>query len=456
MICSHYRTWFLLIVLVIAQPLQAQSWQAGAASRVITPKKFMWMSGYGSRDHPADGKLTDLYAKAMVLEDAEHRRAVLVTLDLVGIDAVLETQICDSLKERFALERHQVALNVSHTHTGPVVGMNLAPLHFLQLDAGQQSLVNEYVEALHLNVVAVVGEAIDNLAPASVSWGNGHCSVAVNRRNNRPEGDVPTDRLKGTLLGPVDHDVPVLIIRKPTGEPLTIVFGYACHATVLSFYKWSGDYPGFAQQAVEERYPGCVAMFWAGCGADQNPLPRRTPELAQQYGGRLADAVAEVVDGVPKSLEAKLTTSYRKIPLRLDTLPTVDDLRKQAGDSNRFVAARAVWLLEQIESGEELSPTYDYPVGVWNLGDQITWVFLSGEVVIDFALRLKAEISENRTWVAGYSNDVMAYIPSRRVLREGGYEGGGAMVYYGLPTHWSEDCEKQIIDEAHRQRARTD
>jgi hypothetical protein len=450
----HSWFFFALTLVVTAFPVHAQTWKAGTASCVITPKTYMWMSGYGSRDRPADGKLTDLYAKALVLEDEQQHRALLITMDLVGIDATLETRICNSLQEKFAFERHQVALNVSHTHTGPVVGLNLAPLHFLQIDAGQQRLVNEYVDALHDNIVSVVGEAIGKLVPVSVTWGNGHCSVAVNRRNNRPEGDVPLNRSKGTLRGPVDHDVPVLIVRKLTGEPMTIVFGYACHATVLSFNQWSGDYPGFAQQEVEKRYPGCVGMFWAGCGADQNPLPRRTPELARQYGGRLAHAVAEVVDGVPRPLKAKLTTSYRKIPLRLDTLPTVDDLRTQAGDSNKYVAARAKWLLERIEGGEKLSQTYDYPIGVWNLGDQITWVFLGGEVVIDFALRLKAEISQSRTWVAGYSNDVMAYIPSRRVLREGGYEGRGAMVYYGLPTHWSQDCETQIIEETHRQRAK--
>jgi hypothetical protein len=49
--------------------------------------------------------------------------------------------------------------------------------------------------------------------------------------------------------------------------------------------------------------------------------------------------------------------------------------------------------------------------------------------------------------VAGYSNDVMAYIPSRRVLLEGGYEGESAMIYYGLPTKWSAEVEEHIIRE---------
>ena len=53
------------------------------------------------------------------------------------------------------------------------------------------------------------------------------------------------------------------------------LFGYACHCTVLSFRQWLGDYAGFAHMELDKRHPGCVALFWAGCRCDQNPLPRR-------------------------------------------------------------------------------------------------------------------------------------------------------------------------------------
>jgi hypothetical protein len=69
--------------------------------------------------------------------------------------------------------------------------------------------------------------------------------------------------------------------------------------------------------------------------------------------------------------------------------------------------------------------------------------------VVDYSLRLKKELSPDKTWVAGYSNDVMAYIPSLRVLKEGGYEGGGAMLYYGLPTVWSPRVEETIVAAVH-------
>ncbi len=101
-------------------------------------------------------------------------------------------------------------------------------------------------------------------------------------------------------------------------------------------------------------------------------------------------------------------------------------------------------LLDQIASGQPLSQTYPYPVSFWKLGDEVQFVALGGEVVVDYVLRIKAELGGN-VWVAGYAHDVMAYIPSRRVLTEGGYEGGGAMVYYGLPCFWAPDIEEVII-----------
>jgi hypothetical protein len=113
-------------------------------------------------------------------------------------------------------------------------------------------------------------------------------------------------------------------------------------------------------------------------------------------------------------------------------------------DKNRSIVRRAERWLEVINKGEPLPRTYPYPVQAWKLGDGPTWVMLGGEVVVDYALRLKRELGPN-LWVAGYTNDVMAYIPSLRVLKEGGYEGGGAMAPYGLPTAWGPAVEEKIV-----------
>ena len=431
----------------------ATTWHAGAARTRITPDRMIWMSGYGNRNQPAQATLTDLWAKALVLQDPNGHQALVITLDLVGIDRDLSVIICKQIEDKLGLERNQIAICCSHTHTGPALPNNLRVLHYLQVDKSHQQLLDAYATELVQRVVSTAQAAVATLEPSQLSWGSGRATFAVNRRENSESG-VPAQRLQGGLKGPLDHDVPVLAVRNTTGTLKSVLFGYACHATVLSFYKWSGDYPGFAQIELEQNHPGCVALFWAGCGADQNPLPRRTVALARHYGRRLADAVDTVLlTSQMHPITGKLETSYREIDLALAQLPSQETLKTEAMSSNRFVATRARMLLAKQEQGQPLPTSYPYPIGVWKLGNDVQFIALGGEVVVDFAVRLKAELSGVRTWVAGYTNDVMAYIPSRRVLREGGYEGASAMVYYGLPGVWSEEVEKRIVDEVQHQLA---
>ena len=445
-----FHTILFSILLLTSGTLAADGWRAGAAKVVITPPAPMWMAGFASREHPAEGKLTDLWAKALVLEDAAGQRAVLVTLDLVGIDRATSQSICTKLIEQHGLRRDQIVINVSHTHSGPVVAHNLAPLHYRLVADDQKKLIDEYASLLEQRVLSVVDDAIKHLAPADVSWGSGMATFATNRRNN-PQNQAAKLRELGKLRGPVDHDVPVLAVRTPEGNLRAIAFGYACHATVLSGYEWSGDYPGYAQLELEKLHPDAVALFWAGCGGDQNPLPRGTVEQAKQYGQTLATSVEAVLGAPMPAVKSRLTMSYHEIDLPLDKPPTKDELLHDVQSDNKYTVSRAKMLLEDLDAGRALTQRYPYPIAMWKLGDDVQWAFLGGEVVVDYALRLKGELSGRKTWIAGYSNDVPAYIPSRRVLAEGRYEGGDAMVYYGLPAHWAPEVEELIVAEVHRQ-----
>jgi neutral ceramidase len=421
-----------------------ESWQAGMARIEITPPQPMWMSGYASRDKPAQGKIHDLCARALVLQDAAGHRSLILTFDLVGMDRATSGEICEKLQQQHGLQRSQIAIATSHTHSGPVVGTNLLTMY--NLDSAQQTLVHSYRAYLMERTLEVAGQAIASLAPAVLHAGEGQATFAVNRRTNR-EADVPMLRETGQLVGPVDHSVPVLSVRTPAGALRAVLFGYACHATVLSGMDWSGDWPGFAQYELEREHPGAVALFWAGCGADQNPLPRRTVELAMDYGRQAAAAVNRELSGVMRPVTGSLKTEYKEIELALDTLPTKEQIEQDLTSENVYIARRAKRLLSLISEKGSLAQTYPYPIQGWAIGDAATLTFLGGEVVVDFSVRLKQELRGESTWVAGYSNDVMAYIPSRRVLMEGGYEGESAMIYYGLPTKWSPEVEDHIVQE---------
>lgn len=456
-------TWLLLVRAQddATKPRTEPGWKAGAASVIITPDEPTWMAGYGGRKAPAKGKLTELWAKALALEDIDGNRGLVLSLDLVGIDREMSQRICEQIGEMHGLTREQIAIATSHTHSGPVVGRrNLGPLHWWRIDEEQQARVDAYAEVLIEKVVAVADEAIRNLAPARVQQGSGDATFAVNRRENKPYDQVPEWRARGELKGPVDHDVPVLSVRDPeTAELQAVLFGYACHATVLGGQEWCGDYPGYAQMAIEENNPGCVALFWAGCGADQNPLPRKEVALAVSYGERVGEAVQKTLESPMAALAPQLRTRFREIEAPLAEVPDEATLQKTAADDpDGYEGARARFLLhEQTKDNGNaigLDGTFPFPVGVWSLGsndgaETVDFIWLGGEVVIDYAVRLKRERLGRRTWVAGYANDVMAYIPSLRVLKEGGYEGGGSNVYYGLPALWDESIEETIVGAVH-------
>jgi hypothetical protein len=234
----------------------------------------------------------------------------------------------------------------------------------------------------------------------------------------------------------------VLAVRTPQGRLLAVVFGYACHCTTLSSYGWSGDYAGFAEIALEESHPETIAMFHAGCGADQNPLPRREVRLCRRYGAMLAAAVEEVLRTSMRPIAPRLATDYRLVDLDYEKVLSESEL-KAAAEKGGYAGRRAKRLLGDLQQGKTFADGYSYPVQAWKLGADQLWISLGGEVVVDYSLQLKARYGPH-TWVTGYANDVMAYIPSRRVWEEGGYEAG-AFAVYGQPTdRWAGDIEERI------------
>jgi neutral ceramidase len=430
----------IALALVDGSAAKPGPWQAGVAKVAITPRESTWMAGYASRTKPSEGKIHDLWAKALAIVDPDGHRGVLITLDICGIPAEVSNAIRDNAKARFNLERDQIVLACSHTHSGPVVGKNLIGMY--PMDAEQRRRVEEWTAALIKSMGDLIASAVDDMEPAIFSWSNARVDFAVNRRTNK-EQEVPDLRKNLSLQGPVDHDVPILKIETDAGL-MAVVCGYACHCTVLSDNKFSGDYAGFAQLGIEAAHPGTMALFVAGCGADQNPIPRKSVELAETYGSQLAKAVDDALAGSLRLVDGSFATAYEEIPLAFAKLPTKAELEIEAKSTEFARANRARTLLATLEKKGALDLTYPYPVQVWRLGG-LTWIFLGGEVVVDYSLRIKRNLGSSQTWVSAYCNDVMAYIPSVRVLKEGGYEGGGAMVYYGLPSPWAESVESEIV-----------
>ena len=395
----------------------------------------MWLAGWAARREPAKGKSMELFAKALALEDANGKRVVIVTADLIAIPRGLAAAVAARVDQRWALPREQLLFNASHTHTGPEVRPDKVP--FFEIPAEFAAKIGPYVLQLEESLAAVIGLALAQLEPATLRVHRGHAGFAGNRRS-------PT--------GATDHDVPVLAVTRDDGKPLAILFGYACHNLTLppTFYEFHGDYAGVAQRSLEEKFPGATALFLAGAGADQDPSPRGTLELAEAHGQALAHAVEAAMITVAAGTAAtaiskSLGVAYEEVPLDLLPIPSIETLQADLRSEDPPRRRKADYLLAALGTKRPLPTTQNCPVQVIRLGDQLLLIALGGEPVADYAQRFKRDFAGPLVWVAGYSNDMFGYLPTRQVQQEGGYEGGRAALWSALPAALAGSAEERVV-----------
>jgi putative membrane-bound dehydrogenase-like protein len=402
----------------------ASGLKAGVARLDITPAEPIRLSGYAGRKTPSEGVAQPLFARAFALEDEEGRRAVLVAADAIAVTSAITEEIAARVSESAGVPRERFALCTSHSHTAPAM-TGVIP-NILELKDEDKPVLERYTRFFIDQVVRAADQAVKDLAPATLSLGWTEADFGANRR---------------TPGGPADPDVPVLRIASPAGKLRGLLYGYACHCTTLQFNRVSGDWAGYASEALEAAHGG-VAGCLIGCGADQNPMPRSTLDLAQRHGRSLADEVSRLLrDGPWKAVAGPLEGRFATVELPFDKRPTREELLRKLETGPPQEQRLARRLLEKMPAA------IPYPVQTLRVGTDLAWVILGGEVVVDYALRLKREYDPGRVWPVAYANDVPGYIPSERILAEGGYEGGGAMVWYGQPGRLATGVE----DLVHRQ-----
>jgi len=433
---------FILILFILAATLgrpcvasaEEGALRVGLARAKITPEGPIRMAGYGSRDKPSEGVLADLFAKAMAIEDAEGERAVLLTSDVIGYNARVADLVCRKIMEKTGLKRRQILLNPSHTHTGPVIGIPGSTGYGLEGEEAER--VHQYTEKLADTLATLAAEALADRKPARVLWGIGVTHIVMNRREFTERGV----RLGFNPRGYVDRSVPVLRVDSPEGELRALLFGCACHNTTLGgkHYEICGDYAGFAQAHVEGQLPGVQAMFMIGCGGSANPYPRGTVEAAQQNGESLGAEVCRVAALELAPVRGPLSPALEYAELPLAPVPPraeLEELVKGPG----YLAYNYRRMIEALDKGDSLPTVYPAPIAVWQFGDDLTLVGLPGETVNGYVPLVEDAIGHRKLWVAGYANDDFGYLPTKKVLAEGGYETRGLIPDVGFFTPEAED-----------------
>lgn len=401
----------------------------GVARVDITPTHPVRLMGYASRRTESTNAHSPIHARALAI-GAGREVAVLITADNCILPAAITEEIRTRLRTAAGVLPERIAVSVNHTHNAPSL-VGAAPNLFVEdLPPDQAQRIADYTRFFTDRLVQVALAALSNRQPAQVAWGQGRAGFAANRR---------------TPGGPVDHDVPLMRITGPDGKPRGFLLNYACHCTTLGdFNQTHPDWTGVCARELEAQFPGTVALLAVGCGADANPDPRGSVALVETHGRELAREAQKI--------QGQTLTTIGVAPVcRLETLqlpyqPHFTRAQWAARSTNSgIVGYHARKWLARVDRGEAPSPTLSYPVQTWVFGDALAMVFLGGEVVVDYSLRLKQELDPRRLWVNAYVNDVPCYIPSRRILREGGYEAESSLWYYDRPQQLSPDVEDLIV-----------
>lgn len=411
----------VVVAFVFLSPAFAGTgWRAGLATAKITPQTPIPMAGYGGRVKPFERVEQDIYAKALLLADASGQRAVIITTDLEGMPGWFTDGVAQDITAKTGLAREQILLSWSHSHAGPALSRNVRPGPGGNATDAQNLVA--YTKWLQGQLVDLVVRAGAKLDPVTLSHGRGVAHFVMNRREFTPKGII----LGVNPTGPVDRSVPVLRVDSPDGQPRAILFGAACHNTTLGGknYDLCGDYAGFAQHALQEKFPGVQAMFMIGCGGDANPYPRDTLELTRAHGVALATEVARVCATKLRPVSGPLKVAFARADLPLQSF-TKEQLQPLAASSPNWQIGNARQMLATLERGEKLPATAPAPLAVWQFGADLTLVAISGEAVYDYVPLVEKALGPLNLWIAAYTNDDFGYLPSARVIREGGYETRG-------------------------------
>ncbi len=413
--------------------------KAGVARVNITPEHPIWMAGYAARTKPSEGKYHDLFAKALVLEDGDTRVAI-ITSDLIGFDPAQCDEVKSAIESATGLLPSQVILSASHTHTGPEIRPE--GQHYVK------EVDNRYAAELTQRIVVAVEEASRELEEITLDFSSAACTLTVNRRLPTDEGMV----MRPNPEGVTDPNVSVVRALRGDGSPLAIIFSYPCPPTTLGDYLIGADYPGYAQDVIEEAFEGCTAMFMLGCAGDQKVrhvdgrgnFKSGPHQVAQSLGEELARAVLLAVGGKTTPVPGSIRMALDEVELPLQPPPTREEAERWLNDANQHRVEWAKEMLRLHEEGGEFQRSSAFTIQTLTVGD-FALIGLSGEMCVDYSLRLKAELSPRPVLVAGYTNGMVGYIPTASMIPDGGYEVDGSYFYSLRPAPYAAEVEEDIV-----------
>jgi len=425
----------------------------------MTPDKPVFMAGFGLRNRKSEGVADPLYFKAVLLQ--ANQTLIMLAFDALGGDRSFVIGLKDALGEKFGLKEEEILINFSHTHSSVFLTGEKAEPAFRRggysmgqtkwVGVGEQLDFTEDV-AFYLQLRDKVVQAVDycftHLQDGRLLAGQGNSAIAVSRRLMTEKGI----RFKPDYQAKTDQDVFMLKLVDENDRIKGIIFSCGCHPTCMSGYQISAEFVGLACALLESKYSGATAVFLQGCAADMNHVgivengefKSCTVAEMQEIGNEFGREVALLLENMPfAALNCHFNTRLADLQLYTQIL-SIAEIEAVLEDENltefRKLAARK--LLRAIQEGRDKRSLFHY-IQSWHLDDNTRIIAQEGEIPAEFGLKIKKMLKAKKIMALGYSNGVSTYIPTRTILKEGGYEAE-AVVIHGYRGPLIQETEDMI------------
>jgi len=381
--------------------------KAGVTRVDITPPVGVELCGYGFYlNRRSTGIRDGLYSKALVLSDG-MRRVAIVANDLIGVNKEMTEIVRHLITRETGIPGDHILLACTHTHHGPAT----VPLY------GCGEIDYDYLNLLPKHMAGAVRMANANLKDAKIGAGKGNLD---NISKNRVE--------KG---GPMDPEVGVIRVDDIQDNPIALLINFGCHPVVMPVNTLiSGDFPGRANSVVETVKRGVTGMFLQGACGDINPVLAHTGNL-EQPGVSLAAEALRVGEQIQTTGEARIAVKTMNVKLPLN-VPTAEEVRMVLNENRPKLDSKdekeqklgklhcewAESALKKLETGQ--GPWMETEIQAIQMDDMVLAAEPS-EMFVEFCLDVKERSPRKNTFVVGYANDFVGYIPDREDYERKGY-----------------------------------
>jgi hypothetical protein len=468
----------------MAGTIRQEVYQAGVSRVDITPPIGIRLCGYIVREGVSKAVGEPLTATALALR-GEGTLVVLLALDLTLAPVNFVDQIREQCAQALPIPASHLLVNLSHTHSGP----NLPG--FATYDSSDQLAIQErYANDLIARCVQACLEAVARFQPVRLAAGWGDCPANINRRQKTSDNQV---LLGEDPNGPCDSSVGVIRVDRLDGTPLAVAFRYSCHPVTLGPRTniISPDFIGTARNLIEREF-GCPSLFLQGCAGNLNPISgigqdaenfEDTIRIGRMLGSeviktgsalrahrrraqpKLIESVAVYwlyeYENIPPGPEGKIRVEETRMELPLLPFEPIAQIEneatqwqlqkseaesKRAAESVRNINQRFAFWAEKRLAAARRGPNpfpVQFPVQLIRLGD-IAFLSLPFEPMAETGLAIRRSSPIPYTFVLGYSNGTVSYLPTPEVSLEGGMEAKLGYKNYLLPAELPGKWEMQI------------